>query len=165
MKRHRHKLEFLWASLNLYEDCSVKCRSNLIIMSNRRMLQTKLQLTQTYHRAASCSGLMLSGRSGWDETWRHQGPADPDQYRTSSTGRALTCTEKQRQGEWMLIKLITEVSIIFPTVSLNLDFRKAPLITVWSCWSWCSFIIVSLNIQITIIILHKKTEDNLGLGS
>lgn len=53
------------------------------------------KVVKTYHRVASCCYLLPSGHSGWDETWRHQVPADPDQYRTSLAARAL----KQTGGE------------------------------------------------------------------
>lgn len=48
----------------------------------------------TYHRAASCCSPEPSGLSGWDETWHHQEPIDPDRYRTSSTDPVLSKTEK-----------------------------------------------------------------------
>lgn len=50
------------------------------------------KVVKTYHRAASCRHLLPSGHSGWDETWRHQVPADPDQYRTSLAAPALKQT-------------------------------------------------------------------------
>lgn len=57
------------------------------------------KVVKTYHRAASCRHLLPSGHSGWDETWRHQVPADPDQYRTSLAALALKQTGEENKKQ------------------------------------------------------------------